>query len=92
MFMRFIYVYAFDGEHNLVEWKFLKDEDITIRSIKSTARWMMTHSKEIKTIVAVDQSRDLKSAFKDLLRDKGFTGRYEFYDWVKTEGIVIVDR
>lgn len=87
---RSVYLYAFDREHNLVDVKFLMDEAINIRGIQSTARFMRIRTPNVYEIVVLDNSRDLKEAYRELLASKNaFTMKIEFWDYIVRDGLVV---
>lgn len=85
-----IFLYAFDKEARVVNYRFVQSEDITIRQIHYLARQMyLLAGKEQIIVYAIDDYPNLKKDFMEAQRSNDPADMYAFYDIVDRNGIYI---
>ena len=89
---KFVYLYGFNKSHELVNVKFLMNERITIRNLKSSISKMLDMNSEIIEITAVDKSKGLTEAYWEVCKAREYSKIYEFWDYVTREGFNVYSR
>lgn len=85
-----VFLYGFDNLHRVVNYKFITEENFSIREINRVAEYMRYQRDDIVHIYCVDDRPGLKRYFNEVVKNRHFTKDFEFEDMISRDGIKIL--
>lgn len=93
--MKTIYLYGFNRNHELITYQFITEDDFCMRKIKSAIDFMNGKSTDICEIIAIDNTKPVREAFRELNEKKlaaKFERDYEFWDFITRLGVKVYEK
>lgn len=85
-----VFLYAFDREARVVNYRFVQGNDISIRQIHYLAKQMyLLAGKEQIIVYAIDDYPNLRKDYNEAIKSSDPADVYGFYDIVDRNGIYI---
>lgn len=85
-----VFLYAFDREARVVNYRFVQGNNITIRQIHYLAKQMyLIAGKDQVVVYAIDDYPNLRKDYNEAIRSSDPADAYGFYDIVDRNGIYI---
>lgn len=84
-----VYIYGLDETYKVIHWYFLPGEYATVYAIRQTAKTLKKEYPNCAHVYAVDNSRMIYSALKDIFRENSIANRVEFKMLLEQYGIAV---
>lgn len=85
-----VYLYGLDECYRIVKYEFLWRTDLGIRVLVNEAIRLRTWNPAVKTVFAIDNSHEVYTSARDVLRKDWIDNRVAFKDLLEREGVKII--